>query len=219
MAFVVVCDFDGTITLEDTGKKLLSSLTDENWRYYDNLVIEGKMGTREALLAQYNLIKEVDIKEVEKIISSIQIDETFFAFYRWLREKNLPFMILSDGFIENIRYILKNNGIEPNEVVIKANSAEIVNGSFQISFLTDPCEHGCANCKYSHVKKLKDQGYSVVYIGDGLSDILPAQELADYVFAKIGGDLARKLKDRNNVKIFQDFEEIRIELEKLLEQH
>jgi len=216
MTFAIVCDFDGTITLEDTGKKLLSSLATEDWRYYDQLVIEGKMGTREALLKQYNLINDINEQKLRKIVDSIKIDPTFFRFYQWTKEKGILFEIVSDGFEKNIKKILKNNGLDPNEFIIKANNFDIKNDKIEIEFLTKKCEHGCANCKYSHVNKLKSKGYKVVYIGDGLSDILPARELADYIFAKKGGDLERNLQTMENVRVFEDFNEVLTKLEELL---
>ncbi|MBA7539696.1 hypothetical protein ES705_31977 [subsurface metagenome] len=49
MKLAIVCDFDGTITQRDTGKEILSKLTTKDWEYYDQFVISGEMGTREAL--------------------------------------------------------------------------------------------------------------------------------------------------------------------------
>ena len=44
------------------------------------------------------------------------------------------------------------------------------------------CSH-CANCKKLHIFKLGGRGRTNIYIGDGLSDICPAEH-SDIVFAK-----------------------------------
>lgn len=216
MNYVICCDFDGTITLRDTGKELLTNLTDKNWQYYDKLVINGEIGTRAALVKQWGMIDSTTIEEIDSIVNRIEIDPSFKEFYQWIIQKNLQFLIISDGFKTYIQKILQNHQISIPDDKIKANDMKLVSNKIEVNFLTDQCDHGCANCKYSHVKVLKKDNTKIIYIGDGLSDIFPARELGDIIFAKKDEDLAKKLVDDERVIIFSNFDQIKDEIEKLL---
>jgi 2-hydroxy-3-keto-5-methylthiopentenyl-1-phosphate phosphatase len=205
MNVVICCDFDGTITLTDTGKVLLSNLTDKDWQYYDNLVIKGEMGTREALIIQWGMLESTTMEEINKFVDKIEIDPTFIKFYEWIKEKGTEFLILSDGFKTYINRILKNHKIQIAEKDIKSNDMELIEGKIKLKFLTPECEHSCANCKYSQVKQFKDKGSKIIYIGDGLSDIFPATELADVIFAKENEDLAKELENDSRLITFNNF--------------
>ncbi|MFW9852780.1 MAG: MtnX-like HAD-IB family phosphatase [Candidatus Thorarchaeota archaeon] len=209
MNVVICCDFDGTITLADTGKILLTNLTDKDWHYYDELVIKGEMGTREALVIQWGMIEKATTEEINKIVDGIEIDPSFIKFFGWIKKVGIEFLILSDGFKTYINRILKNHKIQIAEKDIRSNDMRLVGGKFKLKFLTPECEHNCANCKYSQVKQFKDKGNKIIYIGDGLSDIFPARELADIIFAKENEDLARELKNDSRLITFNNFSDIK----------
>ncbi len=216
MNYVICCDFDGTITLRDTGKELLTSLTDKDWQYYDKLVINGEIGTRAALIKQWGMIDYTTMEEINSIVNKNTIDPTFKGFYQWVIKNNLKFLIVSDGFKSYIQKILQNHQITIPDEKIKANDMRLVDNKISLSFLTDQCEHGCANCKYSHVKELQKGDTKIIYIGDGLSDIFPAKELANVIFAKEKEDLANKLKGDERLIVFSNFDQIKKEIERLL---
>ncbi|MHA1418293.1 MAG: MtnX-like HAD-IB family phosphatase [Candidatus Heimdallarchaeaceae archaeon] len=214
MSIAICCDFDGTITLMDTGKALLSNLANEDWQAVDKFVIDGQIGTREALIKQWGMIEHTTWKEIFTVVDSIDIDPSFYDFYNWVTQKNLKFIILSDGFQKYINRILENHKIKAENFDILANDVDLVDNKLKLSFNTSECDHGCANCKYSHVLKLKNEGYKIIYVGDGLSDIFPAAELADIIYARNNEDLAKKLEGDNRLHIFDSFLEIKENIEK-----
>ena len=216
MNIAICCDFDGTITLSDTGKELLNALTDEDWQSYDQLVIDGKIGTRAALIKQWSMIDYTTMEEIYSIVDTIQIDPFFESFYNWIREHKIYFIILSDGFESYIRRILQNHNIQSDQLDIKANDMDLINNKFHLKFLTEDCDHGCANCKYSEVLRIKEEFEKIIYIGDGLSDIFPARELADLIFARKNEDLAKKLRTDSRLVEFSNFLEIKENLENLI---
>ncbi|MHA1551024.1 MAG: MtnX-like HAD-IB family phosphatase [Candidatus Heimdallarchaeaceae archaeon] len=216
MPIAICCDFDGTITLMDTGKALLSNLTKEDWQAVDKFVIDGTIGTREALIKQWGMIEHTTWEEIFTIVDMMKIDPSFYDFYNWVLQKNIKFVILSDGFQKYINRILENHEIEAESLDILANDVNLVDNRLKLNFNTSVCNHGCANCKYSHVLKLKNEGYKIIYIGDGLSDILPAAELADIIYAKNNEDLAKKLEGDSRLQVFESFSKIKEDIEKLL---
>ncbi|MHA2357748.1 MAG: MtnX-like HAD-IB family phosphatase [Candidatus Heimdallarchaeaceae archaeon] len=215
MQIAICCDFDGTITLMDTGKLLLTKLTDKDWQYYDKLVINGDIGTREALIHQWGMIEETSMGEIFKYVDQIKIDPTFKQFFNWVKKEDFRFVIISDGFETYINRILENHSITSSNFDIKANDMHLENRKIILDFLTAECEHDCANCKYSQVKELKDQGYRIIYIGDGLSDIFPARNLADIIFAKENEDLAIELEGDSRLIVFTDFSDIQNHMKNL----
>ena len=155
---------------------------------------------------------------VELLTKCGNIDPSFIKFYNWIRENKIQFVILSDGFKTYINRIFQKNNIQVAEEDIKSNDMELVEGKIKLKFLTPECKHDCANCKYSHVKQFKDRGNKIIYIGDGLSDIFPARELADMIFAKENEDLATELKKDSRLIVFENFANLmeKITLEFLL---
>lgn len=212
MNYVICCDFDGTITLKDTGKELLNTLTDKDWQYYDKLVIEGEIGTRAALVRQWGMIDYTTMEDIDSIVGKIEIDPSFRDFYNWIKSENLQFLIISDGFRTYIKKILQNHQINIPNHQIRANDMKLKDNKIALEFLTEQCVHGCANCKYSHVNNLRKENSKIIYIGDGLSDIFPARELADIIFARENEDLAIKLANDERLRVFSDFNQIRDEM-------
>ncbi|MHA1200609.1 MAG: MtnX-like HAD-IB family phosphatase, partial [Candidatus Heimdallarchaeaceae archaeon] len=188
-------------------------------QYYDKLVINGEIGTRAALIKQWGMIDSATIEEINSIVNRIEIDPSFKEFYQWVIDQNIQFLIVSDGFKTYIQKILQNHQISIPDNKIKANDMKLVSNKIEVNFLTNQCDHGCANCKHSHVKTLKRDNTSIIYIGDGLSDIFPARELGDIIFAKEDEDLAKKLVDDERVIIFSNFDQIKNEIEKLLKEN
>jgi len=217
MNLAICCDFDGTITLTDTGKELLNSLTDKDWQAIDQLVINGEIGTRAALIEQWGMIEYTTMDEIFSIVDNIKIDPTFIDFSSWIEKNNIYFIILSDGFKTYIKRILGKNNIDSSDLEIKSNDMELINNRISLKFFTESCEHDCANCKYSHVLKIQENFDKIIYIGDGLSDILPAEKLADHIFARTNEDLALKLKTDSRLIEFSNFTEIQRYLEDLLD--
>lgn len=214
MPIAICCDFDGTITSMDTGKALLSNLTKEDWQAVDKFVIDGQIGTREALIKQWGMIEHTTWEEIFTIVDTIKIDPSFHDFYNWVIQKNLKFIILSDGFHKYINRILNDHEIKVESSDILANDVDLIRHKLKLSFNTPKCDHGCANCKYSHVLKLKNEGYKIIYVGDGLSDIFPSAELADIIYARNNEDLAKKLEGDKRLQVFDSFSEIKEDIEK-----
>lgn len=79
MSYTIFCDFDGTITLKDVGKTLLTKFSRDDWQYYDKLVINGEIGTREALIKQWGTVKANE-QEIFDVVDQISIDPSFHSF-------------------------------------------------------------------------------------------------------------------------------------------
>jgi 2,3-diketo-5-methylthio-1-phosphopentane phosphatase len=197
---MVFFDFDNTVTLSDILDNVISRFANgEDWKYYENAWEQGKIGSRECLEKQLRELR-VTKERLSEYLAEIMIDPNFGKLLKLLRSRGIQFMIVSDSFSFLIREILKHNGIRG--IKVYANKLNFRDDELSPSFplMNKDCLR-CAHCKRRHVLEHADK--TTVYVGDGLSDVCPAQ-YTDLVFAKA------KLADffHKNKKPFMKFRDL-----------
>lgn len=121
-------------------------------------------------------------QELLDFIDAFEIDETFIVFKDFAVRHGFPLYLLSDGLDLYINRLLAKYNI--NGIPVLANKAHYSDGGFTFEF--PYFEHSCgrcANCKGYHLRRLRTDGATIVYIGDGKSDLCALPE-ADIIFAK-----------------------------------
>ena len=199
--WMVYFDFDNTVTASDILDNIISRFAKgEEWQKYENAWVEGKIGSRECLEKQLRELR-VTREALSEYLESIMIDPYFGKLLKLLRSMGIQYMIVSDSFSFIIKEILRHNGIR--RVKVYANELKFRNDEIAPSFplINADCLR-CAHCKRRHVLEHKDK--TTVYVGDGLSDVCPAQ-YCDLVFAKA------KLKEffQKNKKPFMEFRDLK----------
>ncbi len=135
---------------------------------------------------------------IAALCSNIKLDPHFADFYSWSRANNVPVIVLSSGMTPIIRGLLVHLlGPEANDIEIISNDVEDrpgkkkeEEGGWQIKFHDDS--------HFGHDKSLAIRPYknhfeerereekpTMLYAGDGVSDLSAAQE-TDLLFAKKG---------------------------------
>ncbi|MGH7197743.1 MAG: MtnX-like HAD-IB family phosphatase, partial [Candidatus Omnitrophota bacterium] len=180
-------DFDGTITQNDVVDMILERFASREWRDIEKLWVEGKIGSRECLSRQMQLVSASD-EELKKLLSEVQADPYFVSFLRTAKELGVPVSVVSDGFERVIRDILlRELGEEPEllqSLPVYANRLIRNENRFEVVFPEGPlCEHYCANCKPALIREERQDGEQVIFVGDGLSDRFAALE-SNFTFAK-----------------------------------
>lgn len=172
----IYCDFDGTITKEDSVNKFFEKYTGDKWLESEKLWIEGKISSRENAIIQVGLLKNVSQKQLDDYINSIEIDDYFLEFVDFVKSNNIKLTILSDGFDLFIKKILDRYDLD---IPYYANKLIYRKGKFSIEFpyYRENCDKKAGMCKCSKVKENK-----FCYIGDGTSDLCIAKK-ADVLFA------------------------------------
>jgi len=201
MEKIIYCDFDGTITKEDTVNKFFEIFADPKWLEIEEKWLKKQIGSKECLLEQVAFLPEITQDILQKFINSIEIDEHFINFYDFIKKNGYKLVILSDGFDIFIQKTLEKYNL--SEIKYFANSIKVENNKIQISF--ENCNPDCKNlsgsCKCSKVE-VED----FCYIGDGFSDVCIAQK-ANILFAK--KNLKKFCEDNNKEYInFNTFEDI-----------
>lgn len=179
---VVFFDFDNTVTTCDVfDDMLLRFAEDDSWRLLEERWKNKKIGSRQCLEGQISTIN-ITKNSLDKYLATIKIDPYFKRLVRFLKQRRVETIILSDNFDYILKRILKRNGI--NGLKVYSNKARIAGNRLVPSFpFTDGKCRVCAHCKKKTMFTNGANGSFKIYVGDGQSDICPAEH-ADKVFAK-----------------------------------
>lgn len=166
----IYCDFDGTITKKDAVNSFFELYAHKDWLKSEALWIEGKITSRQNAINQVQMLQSVSEKQLLDFINSIEIDDYFLEFLELIKEKNIEFTVLSDGFDLFIEKVFKRHNIQG--VNFFANHLVYKNNKFSIEFpyYDEKCKIGAGMCKCRQIKE-KD----FCYIGDGTSDLCVAR--------------------------------------------
>jgi 2,3-diketo-5-methylthio-1-phosphopentane phosphatase len=209
----VYCDFDGTITVNDTIDVLLEELADPSWQEIEDRWVNGEIGSRECMALQVPLIRG-GWPAVLEVLSTVKIDPSFVSFAKWCRSSGVPLRIVSDGMDKVIHYILKREGIHADNVVAN-HLIEEEDGTLRLSFPYAPQKLTCGAgvCKCLVLERGPSRPFKAV-IGDGRSDFCWSQE-ADLLFAK--NKLLKHCRETNLACVpYEDFTAIKRVLETVL---
>ncbi|HWP26183.1 MAG TPA: HAD-IB family phosphatase [Xanthobacteraceae bacterium] len=172
MVASVVIDFDGTVTLEDTTDLLLERFADPVWRKIEEDWIAGRIGSRECLARQIDLVRATRA-DFEALADTVPVDPAFADFVAAGCELGLHMVIASDGFEPLISRVLARIGIKlpvrSNRLI--AGAANRWRAEFP-HYLGD-CRSQSGNCKCA-LFNLRP----TVMVGDGRSDFCAAPQAA-----------------------------------------
>jgi len=184
---LILCDFDGTVSIKDTVNRLIHShLSDPYWRYYVKRYFRGEIGSK-AVYEAVAPMMSITRPEFERfVLEHAELDPYFPKFLQWARDSNIDVKIISDGFDETIRTLFEKHGITGLDII--ANSLILEeNGKVRIrSEHFNPACQTCGTCKLNALRNFRRKYNKIVLIGDGESDRHAATE-ADMVLAL--GDL------------------------------
>ena len=154
---------------------------DRKWMDLENAWLVDEIGTKECLEGQLRGVRATKDKLCE-FLATIKFDHHFHRLLTFLQQHGVKPVILSDNFSFIIENLLQNYGIK--DVKVYANTIKFYKNRLIPSFPYDnPFCPSCAHCKKIHLTKNGHEDKLIVYIGDGNSDICPA-EVSDIVFAK-----------------------------------
>jgi 2-hydroxy-3-keto-5-methylthiopentenyl-1-phosphate phosphatase len=188
--YQVWLDFDGTITRQDVIDELLQRYSiNDSWKAVERRWQAGLIGSRQCLEEQLDLIRISQV-ELDSFLNGIELDTGFFSLLSLLNEYDVPAAILSDSIDVFIGHILQRQGI--HNIPVRSNTMERRDSKIKFYCPYGDTKRVCkaAHCKCASIKTLGDERRKSVYIGDGLSDLCPAEK-ADLIFAK--GVLAQSL--------------------------
>jgi len=178
---LVLCDFDGTISAEDTGLVVARTLRLERFFEIEERWRRGEISSRECLREQW-LTVDPSRADFQELIANLEISRGFEDLVALTRERGSRFAILSDGLDTYIEVTLGRLGLTGLEY--RANHAVLHEHTVELQFA---CPDGrcdfCGNCKTGWLFELRPGAERTIYIGDGISDAC-ASRYCEVVFAK-----------------------------------
>ncbi|KAK3813630.1 MAG: HAD-like domain-containing protein [Linnemannia gamsii] len=217
----VFSDFDGTISLVDTGCILIDSgMGYENRKKMDGQILRHEMSFLEGMERWWGSVN-LTYEEGLDLLRTEKLDPGFLHFYQYAKSQGIPFSIVSCG----LDCIIKDfmgwhlGKEEADKLVILSNHGEVVGRQWNVTYYDDsPHSHDKAVCirdSKAAFKKLEE--HIVVFCGDGISDLSAARE-ADVLFARKGRDLEKYCKmHKIPFLAFDTFDEVTATVQGLLE--
>ncbi len=202
---MVFFDFDNTITFFDVLDDIIKRFSiNKDWIRFEKAWKKGKIGSKACLEGQLRSVR-ITKKDLSQYLTQIIVDPHFHKFFAILKREGIRPVILSDNFSFIIESILQNNGLKG--IKVYANDLKFNKDRLIPSFpYTNRNCLRCAHCKKKNLFKKGIRDKIILYIGDGFSDICPA-ECSHLVFAK--GNLLKYLrKTRRLCMAFNNLEDI-----------
>jgi 2-hydroxy-3-keto-5-methylthiopentenyl-1-phosphate phosphatase len=181
-AWNILCDFDGTISVEDVIDSLLDRFGRPGWEALEQDWRAGRIGSRDCMSGQVALL-DMRKDELDTHLDGLWIDHAFPAFVARCRELQTPIRVVSDGLDYAIHRILGRYGLDNLPLAANHLAPATPPRQWQLTspFQAEGCRSG--TCKCACVAQASKTGGKTLLIGDGASDFCAADRV-DFVFAK-----------------------------------
>jgi len=208
MKTLVQCDFDGTVTEEDTSFFLLDAFAQGDWRrllreYKEHRISVGEFNTK-----AFAMVKADKTTLLKALEGKIRVRDGFHELVNYCRRKGFRLVIVSNGLDFYIEATLEDLGLENIEV--HAAQASFHPEGMKVRYMGPDSKRLEDGVKEAYIKSFLKLGYRVMYVGNGDSDFAPAK-YANHVFAT--GELLTYCRENNlNYKPFENFIDVVREL-------
>jgi 2-hydroxy-3-keto-5-methylthiopentenyl-1-phosphate phosphatase len=204
MKTLVQCDFDGTITEEDISFLLLDAFAQGDWRrllrkYKERRISVGEFNTR-----AFAMVKADRHTLLEALKAGVRVRAGFRELVNYCLQQGFRLVVVSNGVDFYIQAVLEGLGLRDLEV--HAAQATFHPEGMKVQYVGPDGKRLEDGFKEAYIQSFLKLGYRVIYIGNGDSDVAPA-EYAHHVFAT--GDLLAYNKENNlNRRPFKDFRDV-----------
>lgn len=181
--WMVQCDFDGTISLDDVTDTLLERFGKPGWRELEAAWERGEIGSRECMKGQVALL-DMGVAELQAHLATIAIDPHFAGFVAAAHALGMPVQVVSDGLDHVIHRVLDLHGLGRLPVIAnRLVQAGPRTWQLQSPYASAHCVRASGNCKCERLAEQQALHGRVLFVGDGTSDFCVSGK-ADFVLAK-----------------------------------
>ncbi len=201
---LILCDFDGTITLSDVTNLIWDHFSGRGWR--DELLppyARGEISHLDIMTLGFKAVSTPEDEMLAYAKANIGMRPGFDELRAFCAEKGWPFYVVSGGIDTYIKAFL------PPEITFFSYHAEL-DGYWKITLPEGVTLAEGQDFKVYVLEKLRQEhpGMEMVFIGDGRND-LPVSLHADRVFVVKDTRLGRLLSDKGVAFTeFTHFEEV-----------
>jgi len=201
---VVQCDFDGTITEEDQSFLLLDAFAGGDWRQWLTEYRTGKIPVGDFNTKAFAMVKEDRQTLVNFVRQTVKLRDGFHKLLTYCRKQGFRFTIVSNGLDFYIDTILTDFGVRDVEVF--AAETQFDPRGMKVKYVGPDGTRLEKDFKEAYIRLFLNDGYRVIYVGNGLSDI-SAAKYAHHIFAR--GELLDHCKQANlDCTPFTDFNDV-----------
>ena len=211
MKTLVQCDFDGTVTEEDTSFFLLDAFAQGDWRRLLREYKEHKISVGEFNTKAFAMVKADKPMLLEALEGKVKVRTGFRELVNYCLRRGFRLAIVSNGLDFYIEATLKDLGLKNIEV--HAAQASFHPEGMEVQYVGPNGKRLEDGVKEAYTKSFLKLGYTVIYMGNGDSDVAPAK-YAHYVFAT-GELLAYCRENKLNYKPFDNFIDVVSDIELL----
>lgn len=206
---LIQCDFDGTVTYEDASFAILETYIPGQWEELFSEYQNGKMTVGEFNSRVFAKVTSDKATLLEIVDKQINVREGFPDFIEFCKNRKYRIVFVSNGLDFYIRHILNKTGF--NEMEVHASITDFQSTGLVVRHKGPDGNFLDRDVKETFTDYFKSQGYRIIYLGDGRSDIYPARK-CDHVFAT--GSLAGYCREENlNCTPFESFKDVIREME------
>lgn len=185
---IVLSDFDGTITTFDTNIRLFDKYGEEEYiSKLRNQYYSGEIDLKTLSRLEFKSINMTEEAYLDYIFTDVKLQKGFKRFYANLQNNNIPFAIVSGGFINGIKPFMEKHGFK--DIPIYANRLIFNDGDIEVEFYDEKYlshvidKEDYIDCKVEILNKYRGKYNKIIFLGDGSTDKNVAKE-ADILFAK-----------------------------------
>jgi len=183
MQIKIFCDFDGTITQQDTTDAVLETFARPEYRDWERKWEDGLITARECMRQQTRLI-QAGPEMLRSFLNRMTVDPGTYVLEEECIKNGASLVIVSDGIDFLMETILRFHGLDhlphySNRLLWEEDGRP----SLTFPYGDAVCQGGCGVCKCRLLEQDGHPNVQTVYIGDGLSDRCVVH-WADRVFAK-----------------------------------
>jgi 2-hydroxy-3-keto-5-methylthiopentenyl-1-phosphate phosphatase len=206
-SFVLVLDFDGTVTVKDIGDEVCDRFAPPEWKEIDAAWVRNEITLPEAQRRMWKLVRAERHAAAAFARSVGRLRDGLDALIARVTDRGGALWLASGGFDFYIEALL--DGHLPRFQRVYFNTTRFHGDSVEIDFphAALACDR-CAVCKGKVCDLARAEAERVVFVGDGSSDRC-AIARADTLYAVAGSLLARTCDDRGAAYVpFTRFDEI-----------
>jgi hypothetical protein len=171
----IICDFDGTITPQDTTDRVLEALADPAWRELEAQWVAAEISASDCMRGQISLIGGGQ-EDLDAVLDGAALDPGFRDFVAWAERHGLPVSVVSDG----VDYFHHPHPDAARSWPPTGRGQRLVGRARSVAPGTALDAHGLRGgirgLQMRGDGPWRGDGPTTVYVGDGRSDFLRAQD-------------------------------------------
>jgi len=177
---LVQCDFDGTVTEEDVSFLLLDAFASGDWRELFRQYQGGKITVGQFNREAFAMVTADKQTLLRRVKAEVKVRTGFHELVAFCRRKNFRLVIVSNGLDFYIEKILGDIGMA--EIEVFAAQTHFSPRGLEVQYIGPDGSRLDSDFKEAYVNLFLSEGYRIIYMGNGSSDISPASQ-CHYVFA------------------------------------